>query len=953
MYGVAPVACALVAVHIAVVAAGAALDPTPDPKAVVTQGTARFTVLTDSIIRMQNGQTHDDPTFVALNRRLPVPSFESAVTGGELKITTKNLELRYKLNTGTTFNEYNLQVSVLNVGGDTVIWRPIPTANITLQGNLLGTARTLDGNRGAENMDLNCLTNPRADLHCTLGLVSRDGYVVVDDTGSPKFDNDTAWQWLRQPGIPGPPLDQCNIAGEKRRDCGYIGISRLDCEGKGCCYVGSDDGQPSHANGVPDCFFSTQAQQDLYFFGHGRNYKLALKEFTMISGQVPLPPRFAFGVFYSRYWAYDDIEEMEIVKQYQGHRLPLDVLVTDMDWHITMYNGTHDQAGEQMGWTGFTWDKHLFPNATGFLNWCKARGLKNTLNLHPASGIQPWEERYKEMAEAMGIDPSTNHYVPFVPTDKKFVKNWNEIVLGEREQEGIDFWWLDWQQGEDWIKVPGVNPTFWLNYIFFTNPMHWQRGGVDRRGMLLHRWGGLGNHRYQAGFSGDVVPLWQSLDFQVYFTITASNVAYGFWSHDLGGHITPSPPELYTRWIQWGAFSPIFRTHCTKNADNFRRIWLYPFSYYSIMRRYMAVRASLVPYLYTCAKHAHDSGVSMLRPMYYDFPEADEAYNFSTQYMFGDHLLVSPITAAMNPTYNSTAKAVWLPAGQDFVSWHSGEVFATPCVLKRNYTLSEMPLFAAAGTVVPLRTRDDVDVGSAKNLPSTLKVMVFVAGGAGSIGTGQVYEDDGFSNAYKTGSGAVTTFTYSSDSIAAASTVNLAISAANGTFTGMLTQRAYEVEFRGTWPASAVTVDGMSLTSIMYDTPCNAAAGCFAYDGSHLALHVYSTALAANKPHMVRATLIDKLPSPHLQSNFVGQVRRLIDAKQLLDDQWGHATVHQQNYYSLLSAGETGMRITYDPASIHKELENFPSLLMEARREVTALKLSSDLFSVVFELLQA
>lgn len=352
-------------------------------------------------------------------------------------------------------------------------------------------------------MDLNCLTNDRPDLHCTLGLVSRSGYVVVDDTGRPQFDNNTDWPWLATSDIRPPPADQCNIAGQLRRDCGYTNIDQFECEGKGCCYDSSlaDLRRQHHAgdipDGVPSCFFSSRGRQDLYFFGHGHDYKNALLDFTKISGNIPLPPRYAFGVLYSRYWAYSDAEEMEIVREYERHGLPLDVLVTDMDWHITYYNGKRDQAGQQMGWTGFTWDKHLFPGPSAFLQWCKSRGLKNTLNLHPASGIQPWEEKYAEMAKAMGIDPSSQKYVPFDPINKTFVTNWNSIVLGEREQEGIDYWWLDWQQGEDWIKVAGVNPTFWLNYIFFTNPNHWNRSGAQQRGMLMHRWGGLGNHRYQ------------------------------------------------------------------------------------------------------------------------------------------------------------------------------------------------------------------------------------------------------------------------------------------------------------------------------------------------------------------------------------------------------------------------------------------------------------------------
>ena len=174
-------------------------------------------------------------------------------------------------------------------------------------------------------------------------------------------------------------------------------------------------------------------------------------------------------------YRYASYEEKQIVREYAQHDIPLDVLVIDMDWHITYYKlaneGQHDQAGENIGWSGFTFDEHLFVNHTQFLAWCKTLGLRNTLNLHPASGIQPWEETYPQMAEAMGIDPSTGRYVPFNETDKKYETNWMNLTLAPLEKAGIDLWWLDWQQGEDWVHtIPGFNPTFWLNYVFFTNP---------------------------------------------------------------------------------------------------------------------------------------------------------------------------------------------------------------------------------------------------------------------------------------------------------------------------------------------------------------------------------------------------------------------------------------------------------------------------------------------------
>ena len=226
-----------------------------------------------------------------------------------------------------------------------------------------------------------------------------------------------------------------------------------------------------------------------------------------------------------------------------------------------------------------SWNKTLFPDPEDFLAKIHAEGLKTTLNLHPASGIEPWEKAYPAMARAMGIDPATRKYVPFNITDKKFATNYMDLVHHPLEKQGIDFWWLDWQQ-EQKTEMPGVMPTWWLNYVHFTDQ---QREG--KRPLLFHRWGGLGNHRYQIGFSGDTVSVWDSLAFQPWFTATAANVGYAYWSHDIGGHMPGAvDPELFTRWVEFGAFSPILRTHTTKNPASERRVWAYPEPYSSVLR---------------------------------------------------------------------------------------------------------------------------------------------------------------------------------------------------------------------------------------------------------------------------------------------------------------------------------------------------------------------------------
>lgn len=914
-------------------------DPKPNPGAVVVAGHARFTVLTSSLIRMEWGGAIDAATFAFVNRNLPLIDFVSSKDDNWLTIQSSKIKVRYRYQSNETFNSDNLEVSV-KFGNSSAVWRPMPASEEQLNGNLKGTIRTLDGIGGP--IELDCFKQPRADLHCQLGLISTDGYVVVDDTYHPQFDN-SDWPWVINQSFPKPSTSFCNtVKPTQRQQCGYLGISDFDCIGKGCCF----DAVVSDENAR--CFYANNSYRDLYFFGHGHDYKLALQEFTMVSGHIPLPPRYAFGIFYSRYWAYNDVGEMEVVKGYEDRKIPLDVLVTDMDWHITFYKeadaGKKDQAGMSIGWSGFTWDDHLFPDPKGFLDWCKYKGLKNTLNLHPASGIQPWEEKYGEMAKAMGINPSTQVYVPFTPTNKSFVNNWLTIVLGEREAEGIDFWWLDWQQGEDWIHVPLVNPTFWLNHIFFTNPYTWKNNTV--RPFLLHRWGGLGSHRYQVGFSGDVKPSWDSLHFQVYFTLTATNVGFGYWSHDLGGHLSPPSAELYTRWVQFGAFSPIFRTHCTKDGNNDRRIWVYPLENYEIMRSAIRTRAALIPYIYSNSRYAYDHGLSLLRPMYYDSPDSEQAYQFDHQYMFGADLLVAPITTAVNNTTQMATKDIWFPKGS-YICWQSGEYIdaeKAPITVTKSFTLYEIPVFVKTGSIIPMRTDDFGTIGSAEEVPQSLKFVVFA--GHELMGGTVLYEDDGVSTEYLDLGFSHTPVSFQQDMH---SQFNLTIGPTSGSFTGLPSERSYQIEIPNFYSATKVSVGNEVLQyCVLRESFSDYAGDCWTYDGSSLSLIVNLVESRSTKTEAAVFISFEKTPfDAYSFPGITGMVKRLQKAKELLDQQWGIDTVYQEDYSALLYAADTGRRITSNPAVLADLIQEFSTYHKQAINEIGDLKVNDSVKSAI------
>ena len=165
--------------------------------------------------------------------------------------------------------------------------------------------------------------------------------------------------------------------------------------------------------------------------------------------------------------------------------------------------------------------------------------------------------------------------VPFRLDQQEWADAYFNSVIHPLEKQGVEFWWLDWQQWRESKYVKGLSNTFWCNYCFWNDQVRRKtaQSTWPDRPLIYHRWGGLGSHRYQLGFSGDTYSEWSVLQFLPYFTSTASNVGYGYWGHDIGGHMQhrdkqgPRDPELYTRWMQFGVFTPIFKTHATQNAN--------------------------------------------------------------------------------------------------------------------------------------------------------------------------------------------------------------------------------------------------------------------------------------------------------------------------------------------------------------------------------------------------
>ncbi|MDR0994851.1 MAG: glycoside hydrolase family 31 protein [Tannerella sp.] len=702
-------------------------------------------------------------------------------------------------------------------------------------GNLKGTYRTFDGFEGDSSLYNHKL------MPIENGLLATDGWTFLDDSHNFLFDH-SDWPWV-----------------EVRPDNGG---------------------------------------QDFYFMAYGHDYKAALKDFTVFAGKVPLPPRFAFGYWWSRYWSYSDNEIHNLLDNFHKYNIPLDVLVVDMDWHYT-------EPGKG-GWTGFTWNRRLFPDPAGFLKYVNDNNLEVTLNLHPAEGVASYEEKYPEMAKWMGIDPATKARIPYVGSDKRYMSGWFNTILHPMMKEGVDFWWLDWQQWPYDKKIKGLNNTWWLNYVFFSDM---QRSG-DKRPLLYHRWGGLGNHRYQVGFSGDSFHSWKTLAFQPYFTTMASNVLYGYWSHDLGGHqFLPHhhqlDDELFARWMQFGAFSPIMRTHSSKNGQMNKEPWAFDKQYVDVLTQAIRTRYTLAPYIYTMARKTYDTGISLCRPMYYDYPEAKEAYSteFRDEYMFGDQLLIAPVTTPMKDGY-ATVK-VWLPAGNDWYEWSTGTLLKGGQTVERSFALDEYPVYVKAGSILPL-------YGQVKNLrgnDETVTACVF----PGAKGAFKFYEDNGDDQLYPT-QYAFTPFSSEREG----NVLTVHIGARTGSYKGMPAQRTYKVKVLCSAVPQSVEMNGQSVP--------------YTYDGNALALTITLPLTDCSQAKSVRITYPSD--APELSDGLYGQFHRF--QKAIVALKYRHAGI---NYTEKLGDMESaGRAVSYYPDQLSRRVSVFrqsykqlPELLKEQK----------------------
>jgi alpha-glucosidase (family GH31 glycosyl hydrolase) len=499
-------------------------------------------------------------------------------------------------------------------------------------------------------------------------------------------------------------------------------------------------------------------EEDIYFWGYGKDFYGALRDFYHLCGKTPMIPRYALGNWWSKYEKYTEESYLALMDRFRQEQIPVSVAVIDMDWHLTEIDEKYGS-----GWTGYTWNKDYFPDYRRFLAELKKRGKAVTLNLHPADGIRAFEECYERVASRMGVDTENEEPVSFDLMDPKFVDAYFEEVMHPYEDEGVDFWWIDWQQGTK-AKQGSVDPLWILNHYHYLDQL--RRG---KRAMIFSRYAGLGSHRYPVGFSGDTYATWTSLSIQPFFTATSSNVGYGWWSHDIGGHMHgEEDTERTCRWIQYGVFSPIMRLHSSCNPFFFKEPWNQPEPMRSVIGDFMRLRHAMIPYLYTENYKAWSKDIPIIRPLYYDSPDSSGAYEARNGYYFGSELIAFPITEKNSDELQMGRVHAFIPEGR-WIDIFNGNVYEGEKIMNLYRSIESIPVLIKAGGIVPMDGGDVTDTGSGDvstgaagiitTHPSELNIFL----GVGADGEYELFEDDGISNAYLDNSGSFTKITQKYD----------------------------------------------------------------------------------------------------------------------------------------------------------------------------------------------
>jgi len=466
-------------------------------------------------------------------------------------------------------------------------------------------------------------------------------------------------------------------------------------------------------------------KRDLEFYLIAGNPKDIIKGLYQVSGFPPLFPKFTYG-FMNTEWGIDQAELYSDIQTYRKKMIPIDAYILDFDW----MDWGSDNYGE------FRWGPKFPDGQSGAIVDTLKQYNMNLMGIRkPRVHVSTVEGQYA-VANGFFIDYVTDYFSGkqvgrldfFNPPVRKWY--WDCFaVAGNSYAKGITGYWND--EADEY----GGNLMFMQMQ---RAEYEGQRAFNNKRVWSINRNFYTGAQRYAYGlWSGDIQTGFPAMADQRLFMLSSIVLGVSWWGMDIGGFQNPPSPENYYRWIQFGAFVPVFRVHGSYNQE--REPWYFGAEAESIATKYIRLRYRLMPYIYAAAWENHETGLSITRPLVFEYPNDPAVANVSWEWMFGGSLLVSPVVQSA-----ATQQSIYLPEGT-WYDFNSGKLYAGSSYFNISVTSVDIPVFVKGGSIIPESLPAQyVDDPAAQS-------SVVLSSYPGGSGACVVYDDDGKTYDYENG----------------------------------------------------------------------------------------------------------------------------------------------------------------------------------------------------------
>lgn len=556
-----------------------------------------------------------------------------------------------------------------------------------------------------------------------------------------------------------------------------------------------------------------------YYFMYGGNADGVVAQMRDLTGQAPMLPLWTYGYFQSKERYKSQEEVVDVVRKYRNLNVPLDGII--QDWQYW---------GNNYLWNAMEFLNVDFPNPQKFVNdvhdlnahltisiWNsfgpKTKQYRELDSINALMSFSTWPQSGSEKWPPLRDYPSgVRVYDPYNPAARNIY--WKH--LSYLHSLGIDGWWLDSSEPDhldfkpsdldektylgSFRKVRNAFPLMAVGGVY----THQRAVDSSKRVFILTRSAFAGQQRYGANtWSGDVFSSWNALRNQISAGLNFSLTAIPYWNADIGGFFLNNFPkklddpeyrELYVRWLEFGTFTPMMRSHGTDAPREIYQFGKKGDRDFDAIDKYINLRYRLLPYIYSTSWDVTHNQSSMMRALVMDFPKDKNALDINDEYMFGKSLLINPVTEPMyikktGEGKNAVAtedfstikmKELYLPAGTDWYGFWTGERISGGKKIKKETPFDIIPLYVKAGSILPFGPQ--VQYAEEKKWDN-LEIRIY----PGANGSFVLYEDENDNYNYEKGAYSTITFNWDDKK------KTLTIGDGNGSFPGMLTERKFNV----------------------------------------------------------------------------------------------------------------------------------------------------------------